>query len=74
MRLEGDCEASRKRPMKRQMLAMSLHSAALLLGIWVGPRIGFRLDSKGLGWVFGMALIVGISAVLVWIGFPIASP
>ena len=54
-----------------RVLAMSLHSAALLLGIWAGPRIGLRLHSKALGWLCGALIVVAISTVLVWIGFPI---
>jgi hypothetical protein len=32
-----------------RILSMSLHSAALLLGVWAGPRLGLRLDNKLLG-------------------------
>jgi len=46
--------------------AMSLHSAALLLGIWAGPRIGLQF-----GWLCGALLFVIVSAALVWTGFPI---
>src|SRR5215213_523791 len=36
-----------------RVVAMSLHCAALLLGIWAGPRIGLRLNNKALGWTCG---------------------
>ena len=29
-----------------RVLAMSLHSGALLFGIWAGPRVGLRLESE----------------------------
>lgn len=54
-----------------RVLAMSLHFAALLLGIWAGPRIGLRLHDKGLGWLCGALIVVAMSAVLIWIAFPI---
>jgi hypothetical protein len=49
-----------------RVLAMSMHSAALLLGIWAGPRIGLQF-----GWLCGALLFVIVSAALVWTGFPI---
>ena len=54
-----------------RVLSMSLHSAALLLGIWAGPRIGFRLESKALGWMCGALLVLVASAALVYLGFHI---
>jgi hypothetical protein len=53
------------------VFGISLHSAALLLGIWAGPRIGLRLHNKGLGWLCGALIVVITSAALIWIGFPI---
>ena len=52
------------------VLAISLHSAGLLLGILAGPRIGLRLHSKELGWLCGVLIVVGFSMMLVWFGFP----
>ena len=57
-----------------RILSMSLHSAALLLGVWAGPRLGLRFDNKPLGWMSGALLVVVVSAVLVWTGFPIGGP
>ena len=48
---------------------MSLHSAALLLGIWAGPRIGLRLQNKPLGWLCGALIVVVGSTLLAWNGF-----
>ena len=56
-----------------RVLSMSLHSAALLFGIWAGPRIGLRINNSELGWVCGALIVVGISAALVWIGLPIGA-
>jgi len=50
---------------------MSLHSASLLLGVWAGPRIGLRLENKALGWLCGGLLVVVVSGLLMWIGFPV---
>ena len=54
-----------------RVLAISLHSAGLLLGIWAGPRVGLRLHSKELGWLGGALIVGGTSMMLIWIGFPI---
>ena len=54
-----------------RVLAMSLHSGALLFGIWAGPRVGLRLESKALGWLCGSLIVLASCTVLVWIGFPI---
>ena len=54
-----------------RLLAMSLHSASLLLGVWAGPRIGLRLENKALGWLCGGLLVVVVSGLLMWIGFPV---
>ena len=53
--------------------AMSLHSAALLLGIWAGPRIGLQLESKALGWLCGALIVVVASATLVSLNFSIGA-
>jgi len=52
---------------------MSLHSAALLLGIWAGPRIGLRLQNKPLGLLCGALLVVVVSTALLWIRLPIGA-
>lgn len=43
--------------------------ALVLLGIWAGPRIGLRLNTKPLGWLCGALIIVALSCMLVLFGF-----
>src|SRR4051794_37481613 len=46
------------------VIAMSLHAASLLLGIWAGPRIGLRLQRYWLGYVAGALIVLVASASL----------
>jgi hypothetical protein len=66
----GPLQACMQSGMHR-VIAMSLHAASLLFGIWAGPRIGLRLQRYWLGYVCGAGIVLAISAALVWLGLPI---
>ena len=52
-----------------RVIGMSLHGAALLLGIWAGPRIGLRLRRYWLRYAAGALIAIVGSASLAWLGF-----
>jgi hypothetical protein len=56
-----------------RVIAMSLHAASLLFGIWAGPRIGLRLRRYWLGYICGALIVLSISSALVWLGFAITT-
>ncbi len=55
----------------RRVIGMSLHGASLLLGIWVGPRIGLRFQRYWLGYVVGALIVLAATIILIRLGFPI---
>ena len=68
----GSVQACMQSGMHR-ILSISSHAAALLLGIWAGPRIGLRLRRYRLGYVAGTLIVVAASASLTWLGFSITT-
>jgi hypothetical protein len=56
------------------VISRSLPGAAILLGIWAGPRVGLRLQRFWLGYLVGALIaLIGV-AFLVWLGLPIIVP
>ena len=51
-----------------KIIGMVLATAVLLFAIWVGPKIGMRLESEVLGHVGAAAIFLALAAALLWLG------
>jgi hypothetical protein len=64
---DGPFQACMQSGMPR-VIGMSLQAGAVILAIWVGPKIGWRLNSRVLGYFSGGTIFLALSALLLWLG------